>query len=254
MTRRKHLKILGTLTVGMLESPIDLLAIGGKKVKIAFIGDSITQNGTYIDFLSDFFKKHKPDLNYELINCGLSSETITGLTENEHPGPRPYLFDRLDSELGKHQPDIAYFCYGINCGIYNPFSKQTLDAYKNGLSRILKATGKRKIEARFLNTPPLTLSPKRKSELIANPPENYSWKNPFPHYDKAVLAKFRLEVEGLKDKGISVVDICTPLLKGKELAYGADPIHPNNYGHFVMAKAIWASMGYKAKALEFERG
>ena len=41
------------------------------------------------------------NLNIKFLNYGKSSETVSGLTEEDHPGPRPYLFERLDGLLDK---------------------------------------------------------------------------------------------------------------------------------------------------------
>src|SRR5258706_9890367 len=91
--------------------------------RIVFLGDSITYSGQYIDYLESVLLARYPDQRYELLDLGLPSETVSGLSEPGHAGgqfPRPCLFERLDRVLAKTKPDIVFACYGMNDGIYYP--------------------------------------------------------------------------------------------------------------------------------------
>ena len=60
-----------------------------------------------------------------VIDMALPSETVSGLSENGHAGgkfPRPDLLERLDQVLRISRPDVVIACYGMNCGIYQPFN------------------------------------------------------------------------------------------------------------------------------------
>ena len=74
----------------------------------------------------------------ELINLGLPSETCSGLSEPDHPFPRPNVHERLDRVLQQTQPDVVVVCYGMNDGIYYPFSDDRLAAYQAGIRRIIE--------------------------------------------------------------------------------------------------------------------
>lgn len=252
MKRRHSLKVIGATALGIGIHPTNLLSQGNSKsIKVAFIGDSITFAGGFIKYLQQYFSSKTKGVNYVFVNCGLNSETISNLTEKDHLKPRPYLFDRLDDILDAHKPDIAYFCYGINCGIYNPYDKANAEKFKEGLRRILEITAKKKIKAKLITPPPLSLSPQRKQQLIDNPPSSYSWKAPYPHYNEEVLDKYKEIVCEFKSKKIDVIDINTPLKNNINKSYGDDPIHPNDFGHYVIAKAILSSMGYNSSELAY---
>ncbi|MFY0599748.1 MAG: SGNH/GDSL hydrolase family protein [Cyclobacteriaceae bacterium] len=208
-------------------------------MKIAFIGDSITQAGGYIELLRSFIAKRYPDKKVELINLGLSGETITGLTEESHPGPRPYLFDRLESLLDEHKPDVAFYCYGINCGIYQPFSQDTMDRYKQGFERIEKETTSRNIELVLMTPPPFALTDEQKNTLLSENLEIYTWQKPWPDYDEDVMIKeYEFVKQFAESEEYRLIDIRTPLFAQKEKAYSVDPIHPNETGHGIIASAI----------------
>src|SRR4051812_15319311 len=60
--------------------------------RIVFLGDSITHGGEYVTYLEAYLLTHFPEKHYEIIDVGLPSETVSGLSEPGHAGgafPRP---------------------------------------------------------------------------------------------------------------------------------------------------------------------
>ena len=73
-----------------------------------------------------------PELSPEVLNQGIPSETVSGLSEPghlRHGFPRPDLHERLDRALKALKPDLIIACYGINCGIYQPFDEGRFAEY-----------------------------------------------------------------------------------------------------------------------------
>ena len=93
---------------------------GGKR--IVFLGDSITDEGTFITYLDTYFEQHTPEIPFTFVNLGISSETASGLTEADHPFPRPCVHDRL---AGLTRKQIRLGCCGVRnerwhlCSIFN---------------------------------------------------------------------------------------------------------------------------------------
>ena len=54
--------------------------------RILFLGDSNTYAGGYVDIVDAYLHRALPDRNIEIINIGLPSETVSGLTEPNHAG------------------------------------------------------------------------------------------------------------------------------------------------------------------------
>ena len=72
--------------------------------RIVFLGDSITYSGQYVDAFETFLFLRFPARQFEVINVGLPSETVSGLSEDGHADgkfPRPDLHERLDRVLAK---------------------------------------------------------------------------------------------------------------------------------------------------------
>jgi lysophospholipase L1-like esterase len=199
--------------------------------RVMVLGDSITQDGTYVSFIEYLLNKSYQNLDFDIINIGLSSETTSGLSEPGHAGgkfPRPCVHERLDRALAAIKPTIVMACYGMNDGIYLPESEERMAAFRDGITRLVSrcnAAGAKVI----LVTPPIY------DKVGAQ----------FP-YDQ-VLAKFaEWEITSPPAGVITVVDVHTPMaasLKQRQQAdstfhFAKDGIHPGSLGHLLIALTI----------------
>lgn len=239
-TKSTTLGIMGSLLLGCT----DMKTFPFKKNQIiACLGDSVTFAGGqgYVELLQKLTDEKRPDLNLTFLNLGKSSETITGLTEVGHPGPRPYLFERLDGLLDNHKIDVFMFCYGINCGIYGKPSQKLFDSYKIGVLSLLEKAKAKNVKVILLTPPPLTLETVS-IEIDLN--AEFTWLNPYPNYDKEVLQEFKRTILALNHHSlVASIDIHTPLSKNQAICYNKDPIHPNSIGHQLIATTIIEKLG-----------
>ncbi len=215
-----------------------------KNQVIACLGDSITYaNGSgYVDLLQKIANDKRPDLNLTFLNLGRNSETVTGLTEEGHPEPRPYLFERLDSLLENTKVDLIIFCYGINCGIYGKPSPQLFDSFRIGVLSFLEKVKQKNIAAILMTPPPLTLET---APIPLDESKPFSWKNPYSKYDLEVLQEFKSIVLSIDHKSVvAKIDIHSPLSEHQKECYDSDPIHPNEQGHFLIADTLAKSLNF----------
>src|SRR5205085_2661267 len=85
-------------------APTNALASLENVHRILFLGDSITYAGQYVEDIEAYYVTRFPGRHFEFINVGLSSETVSGLSEEGHAGgkyPRPDLHERLGRILAK---------------------------------------------------------------------------------------------------------------------------------------------------------
>ncbi|MFC3799188.1 SGNH/GDSL hydrolase family protein [Cohnella sp. GCM10012308] len=220
-----------------------------EELRIAFLGDSITDDGTYIAYLDAYFRRHAPASRIELINLGVSSETASGLSEPFHPFPRPCVHDRLARALAETRPDWVVVCYGMNDGIYHPLSEARFGAYRAGLLRLLGQIRQAGAKAIAMTPPPFdpaSLPDGAKRLLPQGLPESaYSYETPFADYE-SVLKRYADWVLSLGDEAAdAVVSIHDELLAHIAAERAADPaylsgdgIHPFAPGHAVMAQSL----------------
>ena len=218
-----------------------------ERKRIVFLGDSITDDGTYIAYLDAYFRLHAPDSRIELINLGVSSETVSGLSEPAHPFPRPCLHDRLDRALAKTRPDWVVVCYGMNDGIYHPFAEERFRAYREGYLRALGKIRQAGAKAIAMTPPPFDPPSLENGaeRLLPDGRNDYSYLTPYANYE-AVLKRYADWVLTLGgDAADEVVSIHDEMLAHIAREREADPaflsgdgIHPFAPGHWVMAKAL----------------
>jgi lysophospholipase L1-like esterase len=201
--------------------------------KVVFLGDSITQAGGYVSFADYYLQKHQPALHAEVYGLGLSSETVSGLSEPNHAGgafPRPCLFERLGRLLERMKPDVVFACYGMNDGIYLPLEESRFAAFKKGVHQMIDQCRIAGVKHFYLITPPIY-----DSKAVA----------PNFNYDTVLTAYAAWEMT-LKEPGLVVIDLHTVMRQARETrteVFSKDSVHPGDEGHWLMAKTVLTNLG-----------
>ncbi|MFT6178632.1 MAG: lysophospholipase L1-like esterase [Akkermansiaceae bacterium] len=209
--------------------------------RILFLGDSITNARHFVTDLQAalHLQGHTP----EVMALGLSSEGVTGLTEPGHPFPRPDITERLDRALAKTKPDLVIACYGMNDGIYHPFSDDRFHAYQKGIQSLIekvKASGAKLI---LLTPPPFDAKAPGAAKNIVGPEAPvFSWRTVYQDYDRDVIARYAKYILTLKPQVTYVIDIHTPITQQPPGTLTEDGIHPTPQGHRIIAGAIYKTL------------
>jgi len=225
-----------------------------KAKRILFLGDSITHSGGYVAEIETQLRLQQLKPLPEIINIGLSSETCSGLSEPDHPFPRPDVHTRLDRALEKIKPDVVVACYGMNDGIYHPFDQERFKAYQNGVKLLAKkvhATGARLV---LMTPPPFDPVPLRGKGKLKPAGENkYAYFAMYENYND-VLQRYGQWLRQQKDLAEITIDLHTPLTnyakeqrkQNPKFTLSPDGIHPNATGHRVMAETILHAWGVES--------
>jgi lysophospholipase L1-like esterase/pimeloyl-ACP methyl ester carboxylesterase len=206
--------------------------------RILILGDSITHDGKYVEYLETVLTVNT-EKHYDILDLGLSSETVSGLSEEGHANgkfPRPDLHERLDRVLATTKPELIVACYGMNCGIYLPLDDDRFQKYKDGIQYLrdkAKAVG-----ATVIHVTPPTFEPGPTKKT--------------PYYND-VLGAYGKWLLAQREKGWKVIDIHTPMeayIKAKlkddpKFMLAKDGIHPGEAGHWIMAQQILKYWGVK---------
>ena len=225
--------------------------------KILILGDSVSHANKYVAFIEMLLAEELNVIKTDIINIGLSSETISGLSETTHPFPRPCVHSRLQKALNTIAPKVVIACYGMNDGIFHPYSEENFEAYRNGINKLIFLCKKMVVKI-ILITPPYFHAPSFNGHCLPLGSSDYSFENPYVDYAE-VLENYGNWLKTLEKKGevIKVIDIFHPLkefvhnetLKNKSYKYG-DAIHPCVKGHFVIAKTIFEKLfSYQLKTI-----
>jgi lysophospholipase L1-like esterase len=220
---------------------IDLMLIAGsvapasaaETTRIAFLGDSITYDGRWPARVESALRNTPRFSDAEIVNFGLGSETVSGLSEPGHAGgkfPRPCLQERLGRVLEAYKPTLVLACYGMNDGIYLPPDKERMKAYQDGIIR-LKTDIEQQGGSIIFITPPL-----HNADKPSDDPQRYD----------AVLDAYGAWLVSQRAAGWNVIDIRADLKKAVQEAKSADPafvyaqdgIHPGDNGHDLIAASV----------------
>ena len=200
--------------------------------RIVFLGDSITAAGVYVACFDAWLKAKKEGPMHHVINAGLPSETVSGLSEEGHAGgqfPRPDLAERLERVLALTKPDLVFACYGINCGIYEPFDNGRFERYQQGIRRLKLAVEER--GARLVVITPPFYDDQRA-------PKSFSYNGVLDRYSDWLLER--------RKEGWQVVDLHGPMTQDVAKRRAADPkftfqpdgVHPNEAGQWFVASEL----------------
>ena len=216
--------------------------------RIVFLGDSITYSGHYVDAFETFLFLRFPDRRLEVINVGLPSETVSGLTEDGHAGgqfPRPDLHERLDRVLAKTKPDLIFACYGMNDGIYLPFDEGRFAKFRDGMERL-------RAKAKAAGAEVIHLTPPSFHPLSARNPDGWDGSPPgksLGGYNE-VLDRYAAWLLDQRAKGWRVIDLHGPMnafietqrKTNPDFVFASDGVHANAAGHALMAEQLIAGL------------
>jgi lysophospholipase L1-like esterase len=251
MTRPQIFLVLALcafLSSGLCRAATDGLPSNARR--IVFLGDSITYGGEYVDYVEAQLLARFPDRDYEIVDLGLPSETVSGLSEPGHAGgafPRPNLHERLDRALEKLKPDLIVACYGMNDGIYYPFSPERFAAFTNGIMRLREKLIARGAGIIHVTPPVFDSVPLKGKTWSAGEFEKAIQKQsgPFEGYD-GVLEKYSEWLIAQRKNGWSVIDVHGPMKRFLAQMRSSDPdfklagdgVHIDDTGHRLVAKQI----------------
>ncbi|MDA1231124.1 MAG: SGNH/GDSL hydrolase family protein, partial [Planctomycetota bacterium] len=238
---------LSTLSVAEDSFPL-------KARRILFLGDSITAAGEYVNLIELQVRLRSADSVPELVNAGLPSETCSGLSEPEHPFPRPDVHERLERALAAVKPDVVVACYGMNDGIYFPFSDERFQKYQDGINRLIEKVHASGAKLVLLTPPPFDALPLRTAgKLLPAGRDKYAWFAVFEDYDQ-VIRKYGEWLLAQNDRVDMIIDLHAPITAFWKEQRKTDPgftvapdgVHCNSIGHRTMAEVILKAWGVES--------
>lgn len=205
--------------------------------RIVFLGDSITYGGGYVTAFAAYFATRHPGRALEIINVGLSSETVSGLSEEGHAKgayPRPDLHERLERVLAATKPDLVIACYGMNDGIYLPLDPERLRRYQDGLKRLRAAVAA--VGARIVHVTPAPYDDVRGGKT--------GYGAVLEHYAAWIMAqRTAANWEVIDINGPMRAVLAAQQKREPGFFLSKDGVHPGDFGHWLMAREILRHFG-----------
>ena len=242
--------VLFSVAIGAEQIALPATLAAAKRIVV--LGDSITYGGTYVDFIEAVIRTRLPGWRGEFIVLGISSETVSGLSEEGHAGgkfPRPDLHERLARVLTQTKPDVVLACYGMNDGIYFPFADERFAKFRDGMIRLHEAV--LAAHATIIHVTPPVFDPMPIAAKVL-PAGLDAYPKPYGGYND-VLDRYASWLVRQREHGWDVVDAHSLMAvslahlrkTNATFTYSKDGVHPDALGHAVIARAILAAWGLR---------
>ena len=200
---------------------------------IVFLGDSITHQRLYTQYVEDYFYTRMPHLRLKLHNAGVG-------------GARAWdALARFDDDVAAYKPKYVTILLGMNDGTYQPFNQEIFDIYQRDMTELLDKLGGIGATAIPMTPTMYDARAERAKEKSRRSPEAVALYNSVLTYYGTWLREVALE------RGLGFVDMWGPLNNitlGQRKTDPAftlikDAVHPGSDGQVVMATAIISDLG-----------
>ena len=196
---------------------------------LVFLGDSITHQCLYTQYLEDFFYTRFPDRRIRFHNAGVSGDKAAD------------ALARFDDDVAAHQPRFVTVLLGMNDGGYEDLGAGSFGSYTRDMTALLD-----RIAA--IGATPLVMSPTmfdhhQLALKMEDPEYRFRTRSFHPNYN-AVLAYFGGWLrEEAGSRKLDFVDQWAPMNQHTfskrrlepDFTLVPDAIHPAPAGHFLMA-------------------
>lgn len=208
---------------------------------VVFLGDSITHQSLYPQYLENFFMTRYPERRIRFRNSGVGGDAAAD------------ALARFDDDVSAHAPTYVTLHLGMNDGRYQEFDTNNNAIYQRGMLKLID-----RIEG--IGAKPILLSPTMFDHQVARMRINdeewrFRGKDFSPNYN-ALLGYFTgWGLEAAARRRISVVNWWAPLnrhtteQRRADLNFNMiwDAIHPNPSGQVIMACEILFQLGVERK-------
>lgn len=204
---------------------------------IVFLGDSITHQRLYTQYVEDYFYTRMPGVRIRMHNAGVG-------------GARAWdALQRFEQDVAAYKPKYVTILLGMNDGTYQPYNQEIFAAYRRDMTELLG-----RIQAIGATAIPMTptMFDARAARAQANnkrDPEATALYNSVLAYYGTWLREVSAE------QGLGFVDMWGPLnnitleQRKTEPAFTLiqDAVHPGPNGQVVMAAAVINDLGLPRK-------
>jgi lysophospholipase L1-like esterase len=214
-----------------LKSPLSAVELKDGD-SIVFLGDSITHQRLYTQYVEDYFYTRFPRRRLTLHNAGVG-------------GARAWdALQRFDADVAAYNPKYVMVLLGMNDGESSPFKQEIFDTYRTNMTELLE-------RIRGIGATPILMTPTMFDARAARAGTRQRDPEAVRLYN-SVLAYFGTWLrETAVEDGHGFVDMWGPLnnitlqerKRDPRFTLIVDAVHPDAPGQVVMATALVSDVG-----------
>lgn len=213
--------------------------------KVVFLGDSITHQGRYLRFLSDYYLSRWPTSSFDFRSAGVSGDTTRR------------CLDRLAEDVYGQKPDVIHILFGMNDVQYWLYSQGKGNEERDAAITAFPSNLCTLVSALRTNCP--------LSRLVLMTPTPYDetakgHETAFMGVNSKGLTALAASVREIGHRlGIEVVDLHAPMTRYMSEQQKVNPayspcdpdrIHPDSAGALILAKTMLDAQGVPALVAE----
>lgn len=215
-------------------SPIGLNLKEGDR--FIFIGDSITHQCLYTQYVENFYYTRFPNRRIHFRNAGVSGDRAAD------------VLNRFDDDIARFKPTVATVLLGMNDASYKDFDQPTFDTYKKDMTTLFDKLDV--LGCRVFLMGPTMFDHQAWDKRIIEKPDYAKGRNVSGY--NAVLAYYAAWLrDTARQRHYGYIDLWGPLndltAQGRQTEPNftliADAIHPDAPGQHVMAHTIIEAFG-----------
>lgn len=224
--------VAASVTAADYNSPVAKLDLADGD-SVVFLGDSITHQCLYTQYVEDYFYTRMPHIRLKFHNAGVG-------------GARAWdALERFETDVAAYKPKYVTVLLGMNDGSYKPYDEDTFRTYHQDMTMLIS-------RLRGIDATPILMTPTMYDSRAARmrtdrpaPQERLELYNSVLAYYGTWLREVAVEA------GYGFVDMYSPLnnltlesrKKDANFTLISDSVHPDAPGQVVMAVAIISDMG-----------
>ncbi|MCB1066525.1 MAG: SGNH/GDSL hydrolase family protein, partial [Verrucomicrobiae bacterium] len=210
---------------------------------LVFLGDSITHQCLYTQYLEDFFYTRYPDRRIHFHNSGVSGDRAIN------------ALDRFDDDVAAFKPKVVTILLGMNDGAYEDFNAETFDTYAKDMTTVLDRI--EQLGAKAIVMSPTMFDHHQLALQMENPEYRFRTRSFSGQYN-ALLAFYGGWLrERAGERGLPFADQWAPMNEHTFVQRRSEPdfslvpdaIHPAPAGHFLMAFELLSQVNPDRKSV-----
>lgn len=199
---------------------------------LVFLGDSITHQCLYTQYVEDFFFTRYPDRKIHFHNAGVSGDKAAD------------ALLRFEDDVAAFHPKYVTLLLGMNDGQYSDFTPEIFASYQQDMTKLLENIGSTGAKAVVLT--PTPFDHHQLALRLNDPSYRFKDRSFSPQYN-AVLGFFAGWLrETAGQRSLPCVDLWGPLndftftarRTDADFTLVPDAIHPGEAGQFIMAYSL----------------
>ncbi|MCH2203411.1 MAG: SGNH/GDSL hydrolase family protein [Fuerstiella sp.] len=197
-----------------------------------FLGDSITHQRLYTQYVETFFYTRFPDRRIRFHNAGVSGAQAWDALQ------------RMQQDVADFKPKYVSILLGMNDGRYRPFERVIFTTYQTDMTEVVR-------QIRSTGASPILMSPTMFDSRAASRQQRKRSAEMLAEYNSVLAYYGRWLQHHAIETGAAYVDMFGPLnritviqrKKDADFTMIRDAIHPDSPGQVVMALAMIEQLG-----------